>query len=350
MLAREHSPREESAGSGARGPGGRVAPEEGPYAEARRRADEKLAFVTKLGGYLVTVVIVRVFAGPFVAGIVAFFGGIGLLKQFSATFVAPRLRERWIEQEVRQRVSRDVQHEREALAAEHTRSLEELSAQVAHDIRNPIAAARSLVQQMGEDPNSPENVEYARVALEELGRVERSISHLLRFARDEALRPSPMRVVDALDASLETLRERIARLGVQVERRFDGPGEMTGDSEQLRRVFGNLIGNALDAMEEAGTPAPALTLATGRNLAGTEVWVSIRDNGPGIDAETATRIFEPFFTSRSNGTGLGLAVTKKLVERHGGTIELHSMPGRGAEFVLTFRRHGPGAEATARPA
>jgi signal transduction histidine kinase len=234
-----------------------------------------------------------------------------------------------------------VQHERETLAAEHTRTLEELSASIAHDIRNPIAAARSLVQQMGEDPRSPENVEYARVALDELGRVERSISHLLRFARDEPLRLVPMRLVDALDGSLETLRDRVARLGVTIERRLDGDGDMVGDPEQLRRVFGNLVANALDAMGEAHTASPTLVLATGRNLAGTEVWVSIRDNGPGMDAATAARVFEPFFTSRANGTGLGLAVTKKLVERHGGTVELHSDRGSGTEFVLTFPRQGP---------
>src|SRR5262245_23855742 len=228
------------------------------------------------------VLIVRVVVGPVVAGIVAFFGGIGLVKQFTATFVAPRLRERWIEQEVRQRVSRGVQHERETLVAEHTRTLEELSASIAHDIRNPIAAARSLVQQMGEDPRSPENVEYARVALEELARVERSISHLLRFARDEPLHPCEMRIGEGLDGSLETLRDRIGRLGVKVERRFDGNGEMVGDPEQLRRVFGNLLGNALDALEEGRTAAPMLTVSTGQNLAGTDVWVSVRDNGPGM--------------------------------------------------------------------
>src|SRR4030095_16070975 len=143
-------------------------------------------------------------------------------------------------------------------------------------------------------------------ALRRRGAVCGSISLLLRFARDEALRPSAMRVVDTLDASLETLRERIAQLGVQVERRFDGSGEMIGDSEQLRRVFGNLIGNALDAMEEARTPAPALTLPRGGTPPGPGVGGTTRDNGPGIDAETAPRFFEPFFTSRSNGTGLGL--------------------------------------------
>ena len=79
----------------------------------------------------------------------------------------------------------------------------------------------------------------------------------------------------------------IARLGVKIERRLDGDGDMVGDPEQLRRVFGNLVGNALDAMEEAHTATPTLVLATGRNLAGTDVWVSIRDNGPGIDAAPA---------------------------------------------------------------
>ncbi len=328
--------------------GSQESTEDRAYREARQRADEKLRFVRALASYLVTVLVVGLVAGRFVAGMVAFWWGLGIAKHAFSVFWAPRLRERWIEREVSQRVSRGVRREREALAAEHTRSLEELSAQIAHDIRNPISAARSLVQQMGEDPNSPENVEYARVALDELERVERSVSHLLRFARDEALRPAPLRVTDVLDAATETLRERIARLGVRVERRFDGDGAMVGDAEQLRRVFGNVIGNALDAMEDGRTATPTLTLATGRNLAGTDVWVSIRDNGPGMDAETARRIFEPFFTSKPNGTGLGLAVTKKLVERHGGTIELHSLPGRGAEFVLTFPQRGP--EATARPA
>lgn len=315
------------------------------YAEAGRRADAKLGFLAKLAGYVATVVIVRVFAGSVIAGIVALFGGIGLAKEYFSIFLAPKLRERWIAQEVSRRVSRDVRREREVLAAEHTRSLETLSASIAHDIRNPIAAARSLVQQMGEDPHSPENVEYARVALEELGRVERSIGHLLRFARDEPLHAVPMRLTDVLDRSLDALRDRIGQLGVRVERRFDGDGDMVGDPDQLRRVFGNLLTNALDALEEGRTAAPTLTVAAGRNLAGTEVWASIRDNGPGVASEAAPRLFEPFVTSKANGTGLGLAVTRKLVERHAGTIELHSLPGRGAEFVVTLPKAGPAAPA-----
>ena len=84
-------------------------------------------------------------------------------------------------------------------------------------------------------------------------------------------------------------------------------------------------------------------MATGENLASTEVWVRIRDNGPGMDADALGKIFRPFYTSKPEGTGLGLAITKKLVEAHGGTIEAQSAPGAGTEFVLTLPKAGPEA-------
>jgi signal transduction histidine kinase len=107
-------------------------------------------------------------------------------------------------------------------------------------------------------------------------------------------------------------------------------------------VIINLVSNALDALEEAGIPEPQLRILTGENLAGTEVWVRVCDNGPGIDPETLHKIFSPFYTSKSNGTGLGLAISKKLVDAHGGSIEAESQPGQGTEFVLTFPKHSGG--------
>jgi len=109
----------------------------------------------------------------------------------------------------------------------------------------------------------------------------------------------------------------------------------------LRRVIINLFGNALDALEQAGTPSPRVEIQAGENLAGTEVWVRIRDNGPGMEAEKVEKIFKPFYTSKSNGTGLGLAITKKLVDAHGGSIEAVAHPGQGAEFLLIFPKAGP---------
>ena len=99
----------------------------------------------------------------------------------------------------------------------------------------------------------------------------------------------------------------------------------------------NLIANALDAVAE-GPNAPTLWVSAGENLAGTEAWVRVRDNGPGIDAETRRKIFDPFYTTKHAGTGLGLALSKKLVETHGGTLEVESEPGVGSEFIVAFPR------------
>jgi polar amino acid transport system substrate-binding protein len=247
---------------------------------------------------------------------------------------------------VHKRVHADVTRERRTLADAHARHVEELAAGVAHEIRNPITAAKSLVQQMGEDPTARDNVEYAGVALAELERVEKSISHLLRFAREEDVAVAELSLADVVAAALDTLSDRIAGLGVKVECDVTEAGTLRGDAEKLRRVVINLLGNALDAFAEARTPAPRLELSAGKNLAGTEVWLRVCDNGPGMDAEKLGRIWSPFYTSKSTGTGLGLALSKKVVEAHGGTIEASSAPGAGSEFIVTLpRRTAPPAEA-----
>jgi len=89
-------------------------------------------------------------------------------------------------------------------------------------------------------------------------------------------------------------------------------------------------------MTEARVASPRMDVSMGENLAGTEVWVRVKDNGAGIPKELRERIFSPFVTSKSGGTGLGLPITKKLVEAHRGTIEVFSEPGGGTEFVLTI--------------
>ena len=198
---------------------------------------------------------------------------------------------------------------------------------------------------MEEDPTSRENTEYARVALEELQRVERSVSHLLRFAREEEIEIRDLRFAELIDSALETFRDRIQRLGVRVESEIDTEGSMRGDAEKLRRVIINLLGNALDALEESGTQDPLIQMLAGENLAGTELWLRVRDNGPGIDPEALHKIFSPFYTSKTSGTGLGLAISKKLVDAHGGSIEAHSSPGNGTEFVLVFPKQTGAAES-----
>jgi len=113
---------------------------------------------------------------------------------------------------------------------------------------------------------------------------------------------------------------------------------MHGDPDKLRRVLINLIANAIDAMVGAGTPDPRLTIMSGDNLAGTGVWLRIQDNGPGMDPETQARIFDPFYTTKEDGTGLGLALAKKVVDVHGGTSE--RAPGRHNREDVSQQRVG----------
>jgi polar amino acid transport system substrate-binding protein len=277
---------------------------------------------------------------PPVGVILLICGGARHLRTLYRLEVEPKLRKRFIEREVSRQVGATLSRERREIVGEHARSMETLSASIAHEIRNPITAAKSLVQQMEEDPTAPENVEYARVALEELHRVERSVTHLLRFAREEDMGVADVRLAEVIDSALESFRERLARGGVELVRELDGEGALRGDAEKLRRVVINLVGNALDALEASGTPQPRVEVAMGENLAGTEVWMRVRDNGPGIDPEALRRMFSPFYTSKPNGTGLGLAITKKLVDAHGGSIEASSPPGRGAAFLVTLPRAG----------
>ncbi|MBW2373430.1 MAG: HAMP domain-containing histidine kinase, partial [Deltaproteobacteria bacterium] len=321
--------------------------EERRYREAQRVANAKLSFVVHFVVYSMVCFFLLMVAGFRAAFIVALAWGIGLVMHYVVAVIAPVLRQRWIHQEVSRQVTTTTTQQRRELHGEHSRHLEELSASIAHEIRNPITAAKSLVQQMGEDPRAADNVEYAQVALEELDRVERSISHLLRFARDEDVEMRTMSIVDVVDSALETFRDRVVRLGIKITRVVDADGEMMGDPEKLRRVVINLFANALDALGESATPSPSLEIQAGENLAGDAVWVRIKDNGPGIEPERMNKIFSPFYTSKESGTGLGLALSKKVVDAHGGTIAAESSPGHGTEFVLTFPKHrGDGGTAS----
>ena len=168
--------------------------------------------------------------------------------------------------------------------------------------------------------------------------MERSISHLLRYARDEEPRFELVELFDIATSAVEGLRDRASSFGVELTIECAPGGALRGDPEKLRRVVENLIANAVDALKEAGTPMARVEVLGGENLAGSEVWLRVIDNGPGIPVEERERIWSPFYTTKTDGTGLGLALSRKTVEAHGGRIELLSDQRQGSEFILTFPR------------
>ncbi|MBM4244028.1 MAG: hypothetical protein FJ148_09455 [Deltaproteobacteria bacterium] len=301
---------------------------------ARRRARAEVGFYAHLMSYLGVIgflALLNVLTARYPWFLWPALGwGLGLFAHYMAVFGSRTLKERYFYPAV----EREVRRETMSVRTEKQASIDELSATIAHEIRNPIAAAKSLVQQMGEDPRSVENVEYANVALEELDRVEKSISHLLRYAKEEDLTFAPASLAGVVDAALTEMRAKLDAGKVAVARNYIGGPTIVGDAEKLRQVFANVIDNAIDALEPVEHERK-LELFIENGLPN-RARVRVRDNGVGIAPGKIDRIFNPFFTTKARGTGLGMAISKKIVEAHEGSIDVLSEPGRGTEFVVTL--------------
>src|SRR6266851_889776 len=310
------------------------------YNRARRRAAAEAGFYVHMMWY--GIVIGFLFIINLVTGGLgsypwflwpALFWGFGVASHFSAVYGWRWVHDRVFDPAIQREVQREVTKEKEHLRTEKQASLDELTATFAHEIRNPIAAAKSLVQQMGEDPTSHENVEYAKVALDELARVERSVSHLLKYAKEEDYRFDNINIASVLDSALTQLRNKLEAQQVTVSRNYLGGPMIRADADKLRQVFSNVIDNAIDSMANAAERKLELSIRSNKST-GAAI-VNIKDNGCGIPEDKLPKIFNPFYTSKSNGTGLGMAVAKKVVEAHRGRIEVQSSLGAGTDFEIS---------------
>lgn len=310
------------------------APDAAVLRRARRRAAAEVSFYAHLMSYLgvmAFLALINILTSRYPWFLWPALGwGIGLFSHYMAVFGSRMLKERYFYPAV----EREVRRETMSVRTEKQASIDELSATIAHEIRNPIAAAKSLVQQMGEDPRSVENVEYASVALEELDRVEKSVAHLLRYAKEEDLSFAPTNLAGVVDAALTEMRAKLDAARVAVARNYIGGPTIVGDAEKLRQVFANILDNAIDALAPVEEDRRVELFI--ENGVPNRARVRIRDNGVGIPAEKIDRIFNPFFTTKEKGTGLGMAISKKIVEAHEGAIDVVSEKTRGTEFVVTL--------------
>ena len=215
------------------------------------------------------------------------------------------------------------------LEAERLRAFREVARRVAHEIRNPLTSMRIAVDQLGRpDGRAAGRAETAvQVLAAETDRLDRLAREFAEFGR---LPEGPQSEVDIVE-----LLEELGRTGVpgSVAVRLTangGPRTLLGHYEPLRRAFANLYRNAAEAMRGSGAIDVTVT-GDGSGLA-----VTIADHGPGIPAELRQRVFEPYFTTKDDGTGLGLALVHVTLEAHRGTISVSETPGGGATFSIVF--------------
>lgn len=229
-------------------------------------------------------------------------------------------------------LGRAVAVERELAQAGKLAAVGEMAARMAHEIRNPVTAARSLAQTLAREPDSPHNAEHAAIITRELDRVEHQVRSLLEFARRETYRFEEVRLaqlVRATLADLEPCLELPAGERIIPDLDLDPDVVVDADPERLRQVLINLVENAADALRETAGPH-RLTIAV--TSGETHATISIRDSGPGIDREVLPRVFDPFYSQKARGTGLGLAIARRIVEAHGGRIEAEAAPAGGTTF------------------
>jgi signal transduction histidine kinase len=227
-------------------------------------------------------------------------------------------------------------NQQQLIQAEKLAVIGRLAASVAHEIRNPLGIMRSSAGLVAEDlpPDHPgqKPLEFIR---DEIDRLSGLIESLLVFAKPKQPLPARTGVTALLDRAMEFMAAEFRKRKIEIRRQYEpSVPEAFVDPDQIYQVFLGLLLNATQAIRQDGAITVRTSLRRDPANGKETLTISVSDTGNGIPAENLERVFEPFFTTREEGTGLGLAVAKQIVTGHGGTIQASGAPERGATFSI----------------
>jgi signal transduction histidine kinase len=224
---------------------------------------------------------------------------------------------------------------------EELSSMGKLAAGVAHEIKNPLNAIGLVVQRLQkefvwEDPQIQQDYDrFTRIVRDEISRVNRIIEQFLFVARPYRAEPEEQSLGEILDYVLALMEAEFQDKKIILKRTGEPrPFRIRGDRFQLTQALINIVNNAIEAMPRGGT----LGVEIGEAVDPPGFEIRIRDSGPGIAPENRKHLFAHYFTTKEKGVGLGLAITRKIIEGHGGTVDLESVPGQGTTVRLRLPR------------
>lgn len=252
-----------------------------------------------------------------------------ILEAFNETTENLRHSHERLEAEVRNLQAELEAANRKLAQKERLAALGEMAARVAHEVRNPLGGIQLYASLLEREGAGSRFRDLASKIIAGVRALDRTVGDLLTFTSDRAPALAEVDLAAVIEEALALARPRLEAAGVEV-RRSGGEGTflVLADRSMMTRVVLNLLLNAIDAC--AMEPRPRIDVAVARSTGWTRI--EIHDNGPGIATDILPRIFDPFFTSKERGTGLGLAIAHRVVEDHGGWIEVETEPGCGALF------------------
>ncbi len=236
----------------------------------------------------------------------------------------------------RRRVER--YHYEQMKRADRLASIGEMAAGIAHEIKNPLAGIAGVIQVLKKDmgPGEPKRAVLDEV-LSQVERMDKAVRNLLSFARPPEPKVTMVDVNELIGKLLDFLAPQFAKYSIASERKLaTGLPWLNLDPDLVQQALINIALNAIQAMPDGGKfiVETRTTPPSGDRTGMVEIVLS--DTGNGISVENLGRIFSPFFTTRQQGTGLGLSITQRIVEQHNGDINVTSIPGKGASFIIAF--------------
>lgn len=222
--------------------------------------------------------------------------------------------------------------EKELRRSERLAALGKMAAGVAHELRNPLSSIKGLAVVLKSNfSHASKEAETADILVKEVERLNRSIGELLDYAKPAQLKRERAFVTEIIEKTVSLVQVDAQSFGITLRLEMDNdPPQVMLDKDKMNQVFLNLFLNAIQAMEDGGE----LLVATEHDAR--KIIITVRDNGVGIVPENLGRVFDPYFTTKNDGTGLGLAMSAKIVEEHGGWMELSSVAGSYTEVRVVL--------------